>query len=151
MEKLHFSIAIKAPKQKVWDVMLADATYREWTDVFNPEGGSYYEGNWNEGSKMLFLGPGSDGKIGGMVSRIAVNRPYEYISIEHMGEFINGHEDTTSERAKVWTEMYENYTFTEHDGVTTLKVDLDSNDMFKEMFAAMWPKALAKLKQIVEK
>ena len=44
MEKLHFSISIKAPKEKVWDTMLNDVTYRQWTSVFNPPG-SYYEGD----------------------------------------------------------------------------------------------------------
>ncbi|MDQ5893468.1 MAG: hypothetical protein QG640_480, partial [Patescibacteria group bacterium] len=31
MQKIHFSIQINAPKEKVWDTMLGEATYREWT------------------------------------------------------------------------------------------------------------------------
>lgn len=151
MAKLHYSIDIKAPKEKVWDSMLEDKTYREWTSIFNP-GGSYYEGNWDEGSKILFLGPDEkSGKIGGMVSKIAVNKPYEYISIEHLGEIVDGAEDTTSDRVKDWAGAHENYTFSEKDGVTTVKVDLDSNEEMKKMFEEMWPKALDKLKEITEK
>ena len=41
--------------------MLADDTYREWTSAFHP--GSYYKGDWSEGSKILFLGPGDDGEV----------------------------------------------------------------------------------------
>lgn len=150
MQKINFSITINAPKEKVWNTMLNDTTYRQWTEAFHS--GSYYEGNWSEGSKIRFLGPNDDGTLSGMVSRIAENRPYEYISIEHLGEIQNGVEDTTSDRAKLWAGMHENYTFTETNGVTELKVDIDvNNDEFKEMFKDMWPKALQKLKELSEK
>lgn len=39
MNKLHFEVHINAPKEKVWNMMLEDATYRQWTEVFMP--GSY--------------------------------------------------------------------------------------------------------------
>ena len=101
MKKLHFSIVINAPKEKVWHAMLDDKQYREWTKAFNPGDKpgafSYYRGDWSKGSKMLFLGPDPEtGQEGGMVSRIAENKPYEYISIEHIGIVQNGIEDTTS-------------------------------------------------------
>src|SRR5688572_27532732 len=107
MQKVHFSIAINAPKKKVWDTMLQDATYRVWTSAFNPKG-SWYEGDWSQGSKIVFLGPGEDGKLGGMVSRIAENRPHEYISVEHLGLIQDGKEDTTSEAVKRWVPAFEN-------------------------------------------
>lgn len=83
MEKLNFSIAINAPKEKVYDTMLQDKTYRIWTESFAK--GSHYVGDWSKGSKILFLGPDEKGKMGGMVSRIKENRLHEYISIEHLG------------------------------------------------------------------
>ena len=78
MQTLHFSTTIRAPREKVWETMLGDQSYRQWTSVFAP--GSYYEGDWNRGSKILFLAPGEGGKVGGMVSRIAESRPPEHIS-----------------------------------------------------------------------
>lgn len=149
MKKLHYEIMIQAPREKVWKSMLEDASYREWTTVFNP-GGSYYEGEWKEGSKMLFLGPGEDGKLGGMVSRIAKCTPYEFVSIEHMGQIDNGVEDTTSEKVKAWSGAHENYTFTEKDGGTHLAVDVDTVDDFVSYMEDTWPKALAKLKSLAE-
>ncbi len=107
MIKLHFTIDINAPKEKVWDTMLSDKTYRKWTEIFNPDGGSYFEGNWDEGSKIRFIGPDENGKLGGMSSRITVNKPYEYISIEHLGEIADGVEDTTSEKVKAWAGAHE--------------------------------------------
>lgn len=150
MEKLHFSIVINAPKEKVWHAMLDDEPYREWTAAFNP--GSYYEGTWEKGSKILFLGPDpSTGKLGGMVSRIADNRPYEFISIEHLGLVHDGVEDTESAEAKKWAPAYENYTFTEVEGGTEVVIDLDTEESMAEEFSKMWPAALEKLKEIAER
>lgn len=144
MEKLDLSIIINAPKEKVWDIMLAKDTYPLWTEVFMP--GSYYEGDWSEGSKIVFLAPDEAGKIGGMVSRIKENRPYEYISIEHRGEVEDG-----KEKESEWAGMLENYTFNEKNGKTELSIDMDVDDEYKKMFEDMWLKALQKLKELVEK
>ncbi len=150
MQKIHFSKQIHAPREKVWDVMLGDKTYRQWAEAFSP--GGYYKGDWNEGSKILFLGPDpKTGIEGGMVSRIKESRKPEFVSIEHLGIVNNGIEDTTSEDAKKWTPAFENYTFTEKDGGTQLDVDLDIVDEMKEAFEEMWPKALELLKVIAER
>jgi hypothetical protein len=149
MQKLNFSIVINAPKEKVWNTMLEDKTYRKWTEVFSP--GSHYVGSWDKGSKILFLGPNENGELGGMVSRIKENRLYEYISIEHLGLVQDGKEDTTSDEVKQWAGSLENYTFKNIDGKTELLVDMDINDDYKEMFEGMWPNALNKLKELAEK
>lgn len=149
MQKLHFKIDINAPIEKVWDTMLEDKTYRVWTAPFNE--GSYYMGDWSKGSKILFLGPNPEtGKEGGMVSRIKDNRKHEFISIEHLGMFHDGVEDTTSDAVKSWAGSLENYTFKDHNGKTEVLVDMDINEDYKEMFEGMWPKALQKLKEISE-
>src|SRR5512133_1975759 len=105
-QKLTFSTTIDAPREEIWRVLLDDATYREWTSVFAE--GSYAVTDWKEGSKALFLSPGGDG----MVSRIAVHRPNEFLSIEHLGVVKNGVEDTDAAAAQGWTGAHENYTLT---------------------------------------
>jgi hypothetical protein len=150
MQKLHFSITINAPKEKVWHTMLDDETYREWTKAFNP--GGYYKGNWEKGSKMLFLGPDpKTGEEGGMVSQIEESKPYEFLSIKHIGIIGNGIEDTTSEEAKKWAPAYENYIFKEKDGATELRIEQDMEDEHVEMFSKMWPEGLERLKAIAER
>jgi len=150
MKTLHFSIVIEAPREKVWHAMLDEKPYREWTSAFGA--GGYYKGNWEKGSKILFLGPDpGTGELGGMVSRIAENIPYEYISIEHQGIMKDGVEDTSSEEARKWTPAFENYTFREKDGGTELLVHADAVDEFVPMFTEQWPIALEKLKQIAER
>jgi hypothetical protein len=42
------------------------------------------------------------------------------------------------------------YSFSEADGVTTVDVELDSEDEYVDMFNDAWPNALAKLKDISE-
>ncbi len=151
MEKLTFTTIINASSEKVWHAMLDDATYREWTKPFNE--GSHYEGEWETGSEMRFIGIDDKGKeSGGMYSRIKEARPYEFVSIEHLG-MINeaGEIDTTSEAVKKWTPAFENYTFIENDGDTEVLVEIDISDEWKDMFNEMWPKALAILKEITEK
>jgi L-rhamnose mutarotase len=149
MNKLHFSIVINAPKDHVWHTMLDQDTYRQWTEVFSP--GSHYVGDWNQGSKIQFLGPDQKGKMGGMVSIIKESKQYEFVSIEHVGLVNDGVEDTTSEAVKSWAGALENYTFSEKDGITEVSVEMDSNDEYEEMFRNTWPKALQRLKELAEK
>lgn len=144
MEKLHFSIIINAPNKKVWETMLGHDTYKIWTNVFGP--GSYFVGDWSEGSKMLFLAPGENGKLSGMVSKIKEKKAYEYLSIEHIGEVEDGKEKVTE-----WSGALENYTFKNINGKTEVLVDVDMNEEFKELFQDIWPKALNKLKELAEK
>lgn len=150
MQKLHKSVFINAPQEKVWDVMLNDETYREWTSAFNP--GSYYKGSWEKGAKILFLGPDPEtGSEMGMVSRIAESRKPEFVSIEHLGIVSNGVEDTTSEEARKWAPAYENYTLSKKDGGTEVSIEMDIEEKEKENFEHMWTDALQKLKEIAER
>ena len=149
MPKLHFSITISAPKEKVWETMLGEATYRQWTEAFAP--GSHFVGSWEQGADIKFLAPDDKGAMEGMVSRIRENRPYEYISIEHLGVAQGGKDDTSSEAIKGWAGAFENYTFKETDGRTEVLVEMDTADEHQEMFQNMWPNALKKLKELAEK
>ena len=147
MQNLKFRVFINAPREKVWNAMLEDATYREWTKPFNET--SYFEGDWSEGSKMLFLGTDKDGKVlGGMYSRIAKNIPFEYVSIEHLGEIHDGVE-------KPWPgneNGFENYKLEDVAGGTEVTVDMiGTPDEYAGMMSEMWPKALEVLKAISEK
>jgi hypothetical protein len=149
MKTLHFAIDINAPKKKVWDTMLEDKTYREWTSAFAP--GSYYRGSWDAGADIRFLGLNEDGTESGMISRIEENTPYESVTIHHIGQVMNGKDDTTSDDVKAWGTALEKYRFTENNGVTTVSVDVDTADNFLEMMNDMWPKGLEKLKEIAER
>ena len=148
METLHFEVDINAPVGVVWRTMLDDETYRDWTGAFHE--GSYFVGGWATGDTIRFLGPDSEGSEGGMIGFIDVARPEEFVSIEYTGQMHHGVEDFSSDDAKKLIGLHENYTFTEHDGVTTLAVAVDSIDEWGDMFEGMWPAALQRLKEIAE-
>ncbi len=145
MEKQTFSIEINAPREKVWEALWEDNSYREWTSPFTE--GSHAVTDWKKGSKVLFL----DGKGSGMVSKIEENKPNEFMSFEHLGEVKDGVEDTESEKVKAWAGAHENYTLKTVNGKTELTVDMDLNEEWKEYFVNTWPKALDKLKELAEK
>ena len=151
MEKLHFDVKINAAANKVYDVMLGlsnKTTYEQWTAVFNPT--STYEGNWNKGTKILFVGVDENGEKGGMVSRILENIPDQFVSIQHYGLVKADQEMTEGPEVEKWANGLENYTFEENNGTTTITVDLDTTEDFLTFMNETYPQALHKLKEICE-
>ncbi|HEX6972782.1 MAG TPA: hypothetical protein VF147_00190, partial [Vicinamibacterales bacterium] len=73
--------------------------------------------------------------------------PHEFLSIRHLGSVKDGIEDTTSD---AWAFAYENYTFSERDGGTELRVDQDVVAEYEDYLATKWPNALARLKALCE-
>jgi hypothetical protein len=149
MKKMHFEIIINAKPEQVWDAIVDDKKYREWTSAFQE--GSYFEGGWNKGDKIQFLALNEKGEKEGMFSEIAESKKPSFISIRNLGTILGGKEDTTSEEAKKWVPIYENYTLTPQGEATQFEVDADADDNFIDMFKDIWPKALQKLKQVAER
>jgi len=139
MTTLEFSIQINAPKEKVWQNLWADETYRKWTSAFME--GSYAESDWKEGSKIRFLGP----KEGGMFAIIKKKKDNEEMIFEHQGEIINGKEEPTN-----WKGATESYFLKDNNGGTALKVELQTTEEYKDYFNSTFPKALETVKKISE-
>ncbi|WP_320003585.1 SRPBCC family protein [Shiella aurantiaca] len=148
MPRMHFSITIQASVEKVYQTMLGEKTYPQWTAAFNPT--SNIRGSWEKGSKILFIGTDKDGNEGGMVSRIKENSPNELVTIEHLGLYGGGHEITSGPEVEAWAGAIEQYTFIKQGNATELKVELDVNTEFESYFKDTWPKALQLLKSICE-
>jgi len=152
MQKLQFKKEINASAQKVYEVMLGlndKSTYEYWTSAFNPT--STYEGSWEKGSKIHFVGTDENGKKGGMVSEVAENKPTEFVSIHHYGFLDGDTEVTTGDQVEKWAGGHENYSFEEKDGITTVTVDMDTIDEYLDYFNNTYPNALNKLKEVAEK
>ena len=152
MKKLQFKTSIKAPVTTIYDFMLgisSKSTYEQWTSLFNPT--STYEGSWDKGNKILFVGVDEKGEKGGMVSRVAENIPNRFVSIQHYGLFKADKEITEGPEVDKWANSFENYTFEENNGITTVTVDLDTNEDFSDYMNQTYPKALDQLKEICEK
>lgn len=146
--KLQFKILIHADADKVYRTMLEKDTYAQWTAPFNPS--SRYEGTWEKGSRILFIGEDQEGNKGGMISRIKENIPNRFISIQHLGMFQGDKEITSGPEVEKWAGGLENYTFERQDDKTLVVVDIDVTSEFESYFDETWPKALNKLKEICE-
>ena len=144
VKRVQFHTTIRAPAAVVWEVMLGPETYPRWTKAFAE--GSYFEGDWSQGSRIRFLVPPGDG----MVAEIAESRPHEFVSIRHLGFIANGMEDTESASVRAWAPAYENYTLTPVEEGTRIVVDQDVTQEFEACMRETWPKAFELLRKLCE-
>lgn len=146
MERLEYQIVISAPVRKVWDTMLQKETYQEWVGKSWP--GSTYDGKWEKGEKIKFVG--KDGS--GTLAEITEMNPYKRVVARHIAALgPGGVEDRTSELATGWIGTTEGYAFTERDGKTTVSVSIETTPAWTSMFDEGWPGALEELKRISER
>jgi hypothetical protein len=151
MKKMQYKTEVNASAQKAYLTMLGIndvALYQQWTAEFNPT--STYEGSWEKGSKILFIGVSEDGKRGGMIARVVENVPNKFVSLQHYG-IVNGDEEIfDGPDVEKWAGSFENYTFQESQEKTTITVEMDVMPEYLDYFDETYPKALNKLKEIIE-
>ncbi|MPT33387.1 MAG: SRPBCC domain-containing protein [Chryseobacterium sp.] len=145
MEKLKYQIEIDASPEKVWDVLWNEKTYSQWTYYFSPD--SNMVTDWEVGGKTYFT---DSSRKNGVVSTIERIEEPKHLIFKHLGELHNGVEDVDSEKVKAWNGSLEAYYLEEDNGKTTLKVEVDSNDEFKEMFDNGFRKGLEVIKDLSE-
>jgi hypothetical protein len=146
MKKIQFHVDIKAPREKVWDILWEDSSYRKWTSAFTE--GSYAVSTWNEGDKILFMDPAGSG----MYSMIEKMDAPELMSFKHLGVLKDGRELPTDDATtKSWSGAHEIYTLKETGGSTRLDVTMETEESHKEYFENTFPKALAIVKELAEK
>lgn len=144
MKKLTFTIDIKASKEKVWNSLWDDENYQNWTAVFCE--GSNAISDWKEGSKIYFTDPNGSG----MSSKISINKPFETMSFQHIGEMKNFKELPATKETESWSGAEERYDLTENDGVTTLTASVEITQSHADYFNKTFPKAIQKVKEIAE-
>lgn len=141
MKTLKFETKINAAAEKVWDALWDDKNYRAWTAAFGE--GSHAESHWEEGSSIKFLGPSGDG----MYSIIDRKIDNKQMTFKHKGSFVNGKEIPEPD----WNNAIEEYILEEKNGITTLKVSLDTDEKYEDMFNKSFVDALKIVKELSEK
>lgn len=144
MKTLKFSVHIAAPREVVWSIMWGKESSKKWLSVFQE--GSYAVTDWNEGSKIMFLSPNGDG----MSSVIQRKIPNELMSFKHQNVIKQGSEQSTSDEDKNWEGATENYYLHEEDGITQLKVEIETTEEYVKYFETAFPMALKKIKDLAE-
>jgi uncharacterized protein YndB with AHSA1/START domain len=147
MEHLEYEVKISAPARVVWETMLQKETYKQWVAKSWPN--STYVGKWEKGEEIKFVG--EDG-TGGTLAKLEEVKPYESVLAKHIGIITeDGSIDRTSDLAKGWIGITEEYRFKESKGETTVKVVIESRGEWTKMFDDGWPTALQELKKLSEK
>ena len=144
-EKINKSIEINASRERIWEVLLSEHYFRQWSCAFAP--GSYADTDWSLGSTAEFKGPSEDGLYG----KIILHRPYEAITIKYEGIIINGDKDNQSEGAKNWIGCLETYHISEtSDETCLLSVSQDTPKKYSHAFFSNWDEALERIKNMSE-
>ncbi|WP_409331386.1 SRPBCC family protein [Trujillonella humicola] len=138
------TIDIDAAKERVWAVLLEDATYREWAAEFMA--GSYAETDWREGSPVRFLGPDGTGLLG----RVVTARRPEVVDVEYEGVVGDGRDDRDSHAARRYAGTRETYRLTGAGGRTHLAISAPMEGQYYEDMVVAWDRALAKVKELAE-
>lgn len=141
MNKLQFTIDIKAEKDKIWKALWEDSAYRDWTSVFS-EGSHAVSNNWKEGSIVQFLGADKSG----IYSLIETHIPNNTITFKHIGTVLHGVQQPIDEATKTWSGSTETYTLTNGKDCNTLSLDIDIMDEHLDFMKETLPKALERVK-----
>ena len=143
MKKLQFSIKIKAPKEKVWNTLWDDKTFRDWASIIDE--GTYMVGEIKEGNEVQFISSVNGYGVTSLIEKLV---PNEFVLLRHMADT---KESGREEREKDWTGGTESHSLAEIDGVTTLTVTFDVPTELEETFQVRFPKALERVKILAEK
>lgn len=144
MEKISFTVNINAPKEKVWQILWNDDSYRKWVAVFSE--GSKAVSDWKEGSKIHFVNENNDG----MFSLIDKRVDNEIMDFKHLGMLKNGIELPEDEITKSWSGAMENYNLSETENGTKLSLEMDIVADYKDYFMEKFPLALKIVKELSE-
>jgi len=145
MQTQNYSTSIAASKERVWNVLWGDETFRDWASIIDE--GQYMVGELAEGSKVQFLS--GDGGYG-VLSLIEKLVPNEYVSIRQLADVKAGKEQPRTDGEGDWAGGRESYSLHEADGLTTLTVSLDVPEAHAADFESTMPRALQRIKELAE-
>ncbi|MFN3529715.1 MAG: SRPBCC domain-containing protein [Bacteroidia bacterium] len=147
--EMHFEHDYPIAPEELCNMMFSDKGYREWTKPFNAN--SHFEGVWETGASMRFLGVDGDGTVGGMLSKIRLFEAGKQVCIVHEGDIQKGQEVRFDQSVAQWAGAEENYYFEPMEGGTRLRVMAEVAPQFESWMQEFWPPALQKLHQMCEK
>jgi len=142
MKELQLSVHINAPKEKVWNALWEDQSFREWAGIIDP--GTYTVGELIEGNEIQFISAENGYGVTSLVEKLI---PNEYLLLRHSADT----QDTgTREREKQWAGGSEQYSLAEEQGGTTLSVVFDVPAELEELLKVSYHKAFEKVKELAE-
>jgi hypothetical protein len=143
MQEMRYSIEIQATKERVWNTLWQDETFREWAGLIDP--GTYMVGDLQEGNEVQFISSENGYGVTSLVEKLTAG---EFLLLRHQADT---QEAGNQEREKEWTGGKESYSLAEKDGATTLTVTFDVPPEMEEYFKINYPKALERVKVLAER
>ncbi len=140
---MKFSIEIKAPRNKAWNTLWDDKTFRDWGNIIDE--GQYMVGEMKQGNEVQFISSVSGYGVTSLIKKLI---PNEFVLFWQMADT---KESGEQKREKEWTGGKESYSLVENDSVTTLTVELDVPRGQEETFKVRFPKALERVKSLAER
>lgn len=144
MNNINHTIEINAPREKVWEVLWDDASYRKWTSAFHE--GSHAVSDWKQGSRIHFLDPEGQG----MYSNIETLDAPATMIFKHLGVLDKGKELPPTPETEKWSGGTEEYYLTEENGMTKLTVSSNAPEEYVETFNTGFEKGFAIVKELSE-
>lgn len=142
MKEMQFSIQVQTTKEKVWNTLWQDETFRQWASIIDPQ--TYMVGELKEGNEVQFFSAANGYGVTSLVEKVVEG---EFLLLRHSADTQQTGKQT---REKQWTGGKESYTLTEQDGTTTLTVAFDVPAELEEYFTKTYPKALERVKELAE-
>lgn len=142
MKTMEYSIEINASRNRVWETLWGDATFRDWSGIIDE--GTYMKGEMKEGNEVEFI---SAENGYGVTSLVVKLQPEEFVSFRHRADTKENGQQT---REKEWTGGVESYHLTENNGKIILTVNTDVPKEQEALFNERFPKALMRIKALAE-
>ncbi|MBU8882436.1 ATPase [Flavobacteriaceae bacterium JJC] len=139
MKLLEFTKQINAAPEKVWEVLFTQDGYRKWSSAMNE--GTYFEGNWEQGSIMRFLDP----KNNGMYNLVEENIPNKVLKMKHLGWILDGELSPQG-----WEDSTVHYLLEPNENGTLLTAQVNSLDEFVDFFNTKYPQNFENIKKLSE-
>ena len=140
---MRFSIEIHATRDRVWDTLWNDETFRQWAGLIDP--GTYMTGKLDVDNKIQFISAENGYGVTSLVEQVVAN---ELLVLRHSADTQDNGEN---DREPQWTGGSEQYSLEEKEGVTLLTVEFDVPIELEKEFNANYPKALDKVKELSER
>ena len=104
------------------------------------------KGNVEQGGRVQFLTPEGNGAFADVI----VHDPPQFTVFRHIGEVHNYEEQPLSGEVEKWSGAIEAYYSKEHDGITTLTCELDTDPQYESFYNETFPRAFKTVKEIAE-
>lgn len=142
MKRLRFSIEINVPREKVWNTLWDDHSFRDWANLIDE--GTYMVGELDEGRQVQWISASSGYGVTSLVEKLI---PNEIVVFRHLADTM---ENGFLERENEWSGGQEIYSLQANKTGTTLIVELDAPPEQVETFQEILPKVLARVKVLAE-